>query len=548
MFHWLRPGLRPALVGIGAAFIVVLTLGITPATAQASLTSSSPAPGAVVGAVPAQVVLTFDEAVRPVPDQVHVLDPNGRRVDIASPSGRGLNLRISLHPSEVRGTYVVEYAVLSSDNHRIGSAFTFVVRSRGTTGASVAGFTDTSGRWSNAALPLVRWIGYLGLSVLVGAALMLGSLWPRRGDRFRASRVMWAGAILVAGATMIELGLQLLIAADGGAVRWSDVRDFFTSRSGVMHEARLALLLALAGVLGSIARGTAGRVPRTAAALLLTAEMMTYALAGHPGETPAPVISVLSDGLHLGAMSVWLGGLILLVTFVLPRADDDELGTIVPLWSAWAGYAVFTLLLTGIAQSILQIGTVTLLLDTGYGRLVLAKAGLLAVVLLIALGSRRLAAAMGQRVTGGARRLRRLVAAESVGILVVLAVTAVLVQTPPARAAEAARAANSVTTLRMTGRLGDVTLTVDPGRRGPNRLDLRAVAADGTPLPIKVWSGTASQPDRGIEGVDLGLLALTPDHAVGLVKLPTRGAWRLTITLVDAELRSATLTTQLTVT
>jgi copper transport protein len=549
VFRRCGPGLtalgRRSLAVLGTTLITALCIGVGPADAHATLTSSSPADGAVVDVVPAEVVLTFDEAVRPLPGRMRVLGPDGTRADFGDPGVLGPSVRIALRTGGAKGTYVVSYAVVSSDNHPVDAAYTFFVGKRPTTETSDTGFKQTSGGWPDVALPIVRSLGYLGLSLLVGAALVLGSLWPRRADRGQAARVMWAGAVIIAGTTMIEFGLEILIASGGGAVRWSDLQTFLTGRSGLTHAARLAVLPALAGVLGPITRGNARKSQKFAATALLTAGMASYALAGHPGETQAPLISVLADGLHIAAMSLWLGGLIMLIIFVLPRAADDELSMIVPLWSTWAGYAVFTLVLTGIAQSILQIGTLSLLLDTGYGRLVLAKAGLLAVILLIALGSRRMATAMAQSVSGGAPRLRRLVTAESAGVLVILAVTAVLVQTPPARAAEAAKAATSATTLRMTSAVANVQLTIDPARRGLNRLDLHAVTPDGAPAHVKVWSGTASRPERGMKGLDLGLLALTSDHAVGQVRLPATGTWRLTLTVVDANLDSATMTSSI---
>jgi len=99
--------------------------------------------------------------------------------------------------------------------------------------------------------------------------------------------------------------------------------------------------------------------------------MVSYAWPASGGNA-RPFISVLADALHVAAMSLWLGGLIMLEIFVLPapmtttRPDRS-------LWSIWPLRRVH-LLLTGIAQSILQIGTLRCCstLDT---RLVLAKAG-----------------------------------------------------------------------------------------------------------------------------------------------------------------------------
>ena len=534
------------------ALIAVLTFGAGPADAHATLISSSPGEGVVVDAVPAEVVLTFDEPVRLLPAAVRVLSPDGIRADLGRPRVLGATVRIPLRPGQARGTYLVSYAAVSDDGHRIGAAFTFSVGSTvGSTVGSASGANGSEpaagrpGHWSGVISPPLRWSGYLGLSVLVGAALALWARWPRRSDRPRVTRLMWTGAVLIGITTTAELGEQILADRDGAP--WSAAPDVLTSRSGQAHEARLVLLLVLAALLGPVLGGTARKGKQIVVAGLATAGFMTYALAGHPATAPDPVVPVLADTLHLAAVSLWLGGLLMLALFVLPRADDHELSTIVPRWSAWAGCAVSTVLLSGLVQALVQIRPASALWETGYGRLVLVKVGLLAVILIIALGSHRLATTMAQPVSSRpANRLRRLVAVESAGLLIVLAVTSVLVQTAPSRAAAGEPNAAAMATLRMIGRGAQVEFTLDPGRTGVNRLDLHALAPDGRTLAVKAWSGTASLPARGIERIDLRLLALTPDHAVGQVNLPLPGAWRFSVTLRDADRKVITLTKTIT--
>src|SRR5262249_41628296 len=148
--------------------------------------------------------------------------------------------------------------------------------------------------------------------------------------------------------------------------------------------------------------------------------------------------TVVADMIHIASMSVWLGGLIMLAVFLLPRANANELGAIIPVWSRWAAYAVGALLVTGIAQALVEVGSVPALFDTGYGQLILVKVVLLGGVLFIASFSRRLVAPIVKKSDGAARKLRSLVAAESAGAIVIIAVASVLVQTTPARSPEAA--------------------------------------------------------------------------------------------------------------
>jgi copper transport protein len=544
-----RPVRRPALLGLLAALFVVLAMAGLPASAHAVLESSSPSAGSVLDAVPGEVVLTFDEAVRPVPEAIEVLDPNGRRSSRTTAARATSTVRIPLRYGTLRGTYVVRYTVVSDDNHRIAAAFTFAVGAASGTGAVSRDHGSDTGGWPDVVAPILRWLDYTGLALLIGALLAAALNWPLREGRQRVAGLRRTGLIVLALTAIGELGAETLSAAGGHLPSGSDLRNSLSDRSGLAHLSRFVLALVLLAVLGPLTSGArrwaghrarAWAWVRSGVELLMVALIATYPLAGHPAGTAAPVISVLADGLHVAAMSLWLGGLLVLAAFVLPHASPAELSRVVPLWSAWAGYAVTTVLLTGITQALLQIGSWTQLVETGYGRLVLIKAGLLAVVLLIAAGSRRwvkLSSGTGRSPAVAALRLR--VAAESAGILTILAVTSVLVQTTPARGQPGN--GTSVVAVRLSGPLAQVHGSLSPGREGLNRIDLHALAPDGRPAQIRAWSATMVRP--GGPSVDLRLLAISPDHALSQVRLPQAGSWRITLTVLDQQLRPSTMTT-----
>ena len=116
--------------------------------------------------------------------------------------------------------------------------------------------------------------------------------------------------------------------------------------------------------------------------------LATWPLAGHPAASPVPAVSVVVDAVHLAGMAVWLGGLVMLVAFLLRQADERELGAILPVWSRWAALAVTALLLAGIVQALIEVGTLEALFSTTYGQLIIAKVVLFAVVLAVAAFSR----------------------------------------------------------------------------------------------------------------------------------------------------------------
>jgi putative copper export protein len=157
-------------------------------------------------------------------------------------------------------------------------------------------------------------------------------------------------------------------------------------------------------------------------------------------------VLICSDTLHVVSMSCWLGGLVVLLVVVpgavRALAPDDRtrlLADVVGRFSRLAIIAVSLLLLSGIVQSVALVGSVPALVETAYGRLVLAKVAMfLALIALGAYNQRRLLPRQRTLATGGrepgraASVLRRSIALEVGFALIVLAVTSVLVVTEPA--------------------------------------------------------------------------------------------------------------------
>jgi copper transport protein len=183
-------------------------------------------------------------------------------------------------------------------------------------------------------------------------------------------------------------------------------------------------------------------------ALLLAAALalaVTAPLGGHAATHSPEALLVFVDATHVLCMSVWLGGLAMLLVAMplVSRALASEestplLATVVGRFSRVATVAVALLVATGIVQSIVLVGSVGALFETAYGRLVLAK--IAALLMLVALGAqnqRRSLPRLRRLARGGeppgraALVLRRAVAAEVAFVLVVLAVTSVLVATEP---------------------------------------------------------------------------------------------------------------------
>jgi len=539
-----------ALVGLAVAALAALLLPAAPASAHAVLRQAVPAREATLPGPPTEVVLTFSETVRAVPGKIFVLGPDGRRVDRGEPVGTGAAIRIPLTEQVPRGTYLVSYRVISNDGHPVAGAYQYFVGAPSVGAPTVADLPGAD-RTVEVGLAASRYLGYLGLLLIVGPALALARLWPRRLPRRAPARLAWTGAALLGLGTVGALLFQgpYTIGGTLTALTGADLREVLGSRFGVAHLARLALLAAALPLLSRVMRGDAGRASGALLALLGAAALVTWPVAGHAAVSPVPPLSIVLDVAHLAGVAAWLGGLAVLVGFLLRQAAEAELDAILPVWSRWATLAVGGLLLAGAGQALIEVAGFRALLETTYGRLVIGKVALFALLLGAAAYARRLArrGAAGRRTT---TRLRRIVTVELAVAALVLGLSAALAQTTPARSAiEAGGAAASGYTGTLSSRLYSLQVQIDPAAVGTNAVHLYAFAPDGvTPLPVQEWRATATLPSAGIEPIEVPLVKLTENHASGYLALPVAGRWEFRFTARTSDIDQATVSATVPVT
>ncbi|WBB51816.1 copper resistance protein CopC [Verrucosispora sp. WMMA2044] len=532
-----------ATAGLLVAVVALLLVPASPASAHAVLSSSSPAASAVVPAAPAEVVLTFSETVRKVPDRIRVIAPDGSRADQGEPTFAGSVVNIPVDTGRGNGTYLVTYRVISADSHPVSGAFTYSVGAPSEPPVD-SGDDGQANPVVGNAVKVAKFLGYAGLLLAIGPALVLALLWPRRLSRRGPARLAWTGLGLVALATVAAVLLQVPYTNGGGVfdVTGEGLSLVLGSAFGAAHLVRLGLLAAVALLLRPLLAGPVGRTDLVILGVLAVGALFTWPIAGHPAASPAPAVSVLVDTVHLGGMAVWLGGLVMLAVFLLPRADERELGAILPIWSRWAALAVSALLLAGTVQALIEVATPAALVNTTYGRLVLAKIGLFVLVIAVAAYSRHLV-----RTRVAASRpapVRRAIWAELAITAIVLGVSATLVQTTPARSVstDVSAADSGYFSTTATSSLYSMQIEVSPARRGNNSVHLYAYTLDNQPLPVVEWQVTVALPAAGIEPIQVPLLPLTDNHATGEISLPAAGDWELRVTARTTEIDQATVT------
>ncbi|MEH1127628.1 copper resistance CopC/CopD family protein [Micromonospora sp. CPCC 206061] len=535
---------------LAAGALAILISPPAPASAHAVLSSSNPIQGAVVASAPTEVVLTFTESVRQVPGKILVLGPDGNRVDKGEPTFAGAVVTIPVDQGG-NGTYLVSYRVISADSHPVAGGYTYSV------GAPSAPPSLERGEDTNqvvaTAIKVAKYLGYAGLVLVVGPVLVLCLLWPVRLSRRRVAAVVWTGMGLIGFATVAAVWLQGPYTAGGGIfdVSGEQIRDVLATTFGTAHLVRLGLLVAIALLLRPLLRGPneSGKADQILLLVLGGAALLTWPIAGHPAASPVAAVSVVVDAVHLASMSVWLGGLVMLVGFLLRQANERELGAVLPVWSRWAALAVSALVLAGTVQALIEVSTPDALVSTTYGRLILAKVGLLALVIAVAAYSRRL---VRRRVAvDEPHKIRRAVWVELGITAVVLAMSAVLVQTTPARTAAANEALGGTAdyySKNLTSNLFNLQVDIDPATVGNNSIHLYAYDLNRNRLKVVEWKATAALPANDVAPIEIPLLPLTDNHATGELTFSLAGDWQLRFTVRISDIDQATVTATVPVT
>ncbi len=561
-----------------------------PAAAHAGLVATEPGESARLDSAPTEVTLTFTEGVSLGAGYARVLTAGGERADTDDADVDGEVLTIPLRSDLGDGGYLVTYRVVSADSHPVQGAFSFVVGD----GELVAAPADgpTADRLVEGAQQLVRTVGFGGIALAIGVPVLVLLCLPG-GWASRRLRLMstW-GAATAAGTALLLFLLQGPYAAGSGFGSLLDpelLSATAASTAGWALLARAVLAVALLFALRP-AWGRQGppEVPELAAAgLVATGLAVATAATGHAVAGSWPALAIGVTAVHVAAMSVWLGGLVALLLVVLrPYEEDADFADAMRRFSQVAFVAVAALVVSGVLQSVRELGSPTALVDTVYGRLLMAKLTFFLVVLGAAgvsrvwvqqrLGVRRPPAGRRTRVTAhafaaagegrsdldedesvaartrvqsdGAREqlpsLRRSMLVEAVLGAAIVLVSAVLVGTPPAQALAGDPVDVTMPLEGSSGEAGSVQVTVAPAQAGTNVLQLYLYDDEGRATQPEQIRVALVEEQQEIGPLDVDIAAAGPGRYLAQdMAVPTAGTWRLTVTVRLDEFTATTAST-----
>ncbi|MGQ0606913.1 MAG: copper resistance protein CopC [Chloroflexota bacterium] len=388
--------------GFWAALAILACSLATPAPvlAHAELVTSSPLPNASLVEAPDRLRVTFSEPIDSATSSVELLDPQLRQIDGIGPPAiedEGTTITVALPPLDA-GIYTVSYQVVSTvDGHATRGLFAFVVDPTGAeappTTPPVSSSPSVDG-WAIAA----RWLA------LVAALVGLGSLttWWQAGRpalEFAAPRadrrppwrmVTLSGAGVVSGVILyLALAARPLAPLDGsttGVPFDPSVLLGSTPFAVAMRVAIIAALVAAALAFVGIGRSEHHHHRPLAAVVGVgfAISLAGMSAAGHASSLGGPLNAAI-DWLHLVAAAAWLGGLPAMYGLAGragPAGSRRGIATeILRRHGRMALVAGPLVVLTGLANSSLVLGTSRELVASGYGNLLLVKGVLVSVAL-----------------------------------------------------------------------------------------------------------------------------------------------------------------------
>jgi copper transport protein len=524
---------RAVTVALLAVIGTIGLAGLLPGTALAenTLVSSDPADGSTLATSPATISFTFSEPLGEVntitltctdlytvgPREVsadrltmtaEVIDalPKGACVasfvvsdEEGSPNGQGnITFTIENDPATVDTTTPPE--ATTSDSVPTGEVSTTAATSTG----EVAELSDVDS--GQGPLWLGRLLSVFGIAVLLGSLVLIAAAWPEGVEylvTIRFIRAIWIVALVgtllyVAAATAAVTGSGL--GSGFNPANWVDLFD--AGVPGIAAVARLVLVVASAWV---AFRPDRVIDPVTQMAALGIPALAVATVGFSRTDMDLAIVAVPMSILHALAMSVWLGGVVLLARVVLAGPGEEDLVHAVRGFTRLSNLAIGATIATGIVQMILLDGGD--LFGTSHGRVLLLKTVAVAVMIFVAVSARqfvnqRLARA-NEMTVPMADRLRRAFGVEAAVGIFVLAMSAWLLSLTPSNVS-AGPDIDYAITLAVDAPEAELAVTVQLTR---DRVGLSGLSVD------------VDEPDEGLSGLEVVFTAPTND-TIGTITQP----------------------------
>lgn len=452
-----------------AAALALPTGGVL---AHNTLLSSDPADGASLPTAPTQITWEFDKPVPLETMTVTLIDATGVRSELSGSvhGAAGDTQVITPLPALAPGDVSLRWRLVGADGHpitgrvdvTISTATTQPESATDASGPEVAGpstdddanatATVANGDDDGFSTPsAMRWVlrygSYLAIMAVVGIFVTSATVWSGAGTHPLLRWILSRSLIAVALLAFLQV---LVIASDiSGSAPWSSFGSIdaaTTTDAGMAFMIRIVLALAMWIVLFGY-RLDHPDVYWTAVSLPGLGLLATWAFAGHSTSMRWPTIGVVTDVAHHAAAAAWISGLAIVGWMVIPRTTVEVMVPAVRRFSRVAAISVAVLVATGLVQSVRLVGNPANLLDADHGRYLAVKVVVLVAMLLVAnVNRRRVDGRLDDTstLTHHLGPLRQAIVVEFAIGLVIIAITAAMVVSPPATSDTEAGAPNEL--------------------------------------------------------------------------------------------------------
>jgi len=359
------------------------------ASAHASLTNTVPEANSRLAQGPGQIVLEFNERLEKELYSITVLDSSGKSVTgqaaVMNENQHGISLQV---PNLGEGVYAVSYHVISADGHPVDGSYVFTVGNPPPgKDASLFDVHKQLGHEGHEAHEFgsqltveqflvfaSRVLYYAALLFLLGFVIwnaFFGTQTEELRRTFRAWGLQLQRVQLLALLALVFLQSRELLAGQPT----SEWLKLYTG-TGVGISWLISAVLTLLGFV-LLMRS------RWLDAAWVVAMAAAKSMSGHAASYEPKALVAALDAVHLLAASLWAGGVLLIA--ILWRSHREALERFAPRFSGAALVSIAVLAVSGAVMTLLFLPSLSYLLFTQWGTLLIAK--VTATLLVVAVGA-----------------------------------------------------------------------------------------------------------------------------------------------------------------
>lgn len=256
-------------------------------------------------------------------------------------------------------------------------AFVLAALAGGAVAEKVIPGLGDSGALTRWGLPIARLVMDLSEMLTVGALLMAAVLLPQGKDGLKPDTIPYiraaswlAAAWSISAAATLVLTVSDVLGEPVGQVLGGNELSSYVGQ--LPQGTALMLVVLLSVVIALLARTTT--TPGAVLGLLVLAliGLLPPPLTGHSSSAPDHSIAVVGVALHVAAIAPWVGGLALVGWHAL--TGGDRLEVVTNRFSRLALWCYVFVGISGLANAVVRLPSLSALWGTDYGRLMLVKA------------------------------------------------------------------------------------------------------------------------------------------------------------------------------